>query len=266
MGEDFRARIGLAHLGDVGGGEALVHFAAALPGDDADARLPGDIAGEELVGEQDHPIDAPLGRHGLHHLDGVGAGAADVGLRLHRGGGVDVGDHRQARVTLLDQPHVFRGDRGGQRAAGEEVGDEHRLFRRKHLGGLRHEMDAGLHNNAGVAARRLPGERQAVADKVADAVEYLRSHVVVSQDDRVLFALQPVDLFDQRGLEPPLHRRDMIADLAPQRAGGLFHLRREREAEGTISHLNTLLLNMSISRAEDESRTEWRGASSQGLC
>jgi hypothetical protein len=35
MGEDFGAGIGLAHLGDVGGGEALVHLAAALPGDDA---------------------------------------------------------------------------------------------------------------------------------------------------------------------------------------------------------------------------------------
>ena len=66
----------------------------------------------------------------LDHLHGVGAGAADVGLGLHLGGGVDVGDHRQARIALLDQPHVGAGDRGGQRAAGAQVGDQHGLVRR----------------------------------------------------------------------------------------------------------------------------------------
>ena len=54
----------------------------------------------------------------LHHLDGVGRGAADVRLRLHLGRGVDVGDDRHARVALAQQPHVGAGDRLGQRAAG----------------------------------------------------------------------------------------------------------------------------------------------------
>ena len=75
-------------------GEALVHLAAALPGDDLDVGLARDVAGQELVGEQDHAVDAPAT---LDHLHGVGGGAADVGLGLHLGGGVDVGDDRHAR-------------------------------------------------------------------------------------------------------------------------------------------------------------------------
>jgi hypothetical protein len=54
---------------------------------------------------------------------------------------------------------------------------------------------------------------------VAHAVEDLGRHVVVGQDDGVLLALQPVDLGDQRGLQPPLHRGDVMLDLVP--AGAL---------------------------------------------
>ena len=133
MSQDLRPRIGGAQLADVLAGEALVHFAAALPGDDADIGLAGDIAGEELVGDQDHLAHAPgLGRL-LHHLHGVGGGAADVGLGLHLGAGVHIGDDRQARVARLDQAHIGGGDGRGEAAARLKIGDQHGLVRAEDL-------------------------------------------------------------------------------------------------------------------------------------
>jgi hypothetical protein len=134
---------------------------------------------------------------------------------VHRGGGVDVGHHRQAGVALLDQAHVFGGDRRRQRAAGLQVGDQHGLVGGEGLGRLGHEVHAGLHDDLGVRARGFPRQSQAVADEVAHPVENLRRHVVVRQDHRVFFALQGVDRRDQGGVDAPLQGRDLRLDLLP---------------------------------------------------
>ena len=249
MSQHLGVRVGFLDLQDVGGGEALVDLAAALPGDNLDAGLARDVAGQEFIGDQDHPVDAPHSRGFLDHLYGVGAGAADVGLGLHLGGGVDVGHHRQARVALLDQPHVRPGDRGGQRAAGAQVRDQNGLLRRQDLGGLGHEVDARLDDHAGLGAGRFLGQAQAVADVVADPVENLRRHVVVGQDHRVLLGLQSIDRRYQRGLGAPFHRRDVAFDLFPDRGGLRLDLRGKRELEPIGGHARLLMLKLSISSA-----------------
>ena len=219
MGQDLGIRIRRPHLGDIGRVEPLVHDAAALPGDDADVGLGRDITGQEFVRDQNDLVDAPFLRRPLHHLHGIGAGAADVGFGLHIGRGVHIGDHRQARMALFDQPHVSPGDRLGQRTAGLEVRDQHRLVGAEDFRGLGHEMHARLDDDLRLRARGLLGQTQAVADIVADPVEDLGRHIVVGQDDGVTLALEPVDLDDQLGLGRPLHRGDEIPDLVPDRRG-----------------------------------------------
>ena len=234
-------RIGGAQLDDVGGVEALVHLAAALPGDDLDGGLARDVAGQELVRQQNDAVHTPFGRDMLDHLHRVGAGAADVDLGLHLGGGVDVGDHRHAGIALLDQPYIGAGDRGGQRTAGAQVGDQHGLVGADHFRGLGHEQDAGLDDDRGVGLGRLAGQTKAVADIVADAVEDLRRHIVVRQDDGVLLALQRVDRGDQRRLQPPFQRGDARLDLLPDRAGCGLNLAGERQRHGSVRHNSPLL-------------------------
>ena len=58
---------------------------------------------------------------------------------------------------------------------------------RQDLRRLRHEVDAGQHDDVGVGLRPLLGQGQRVAHDVGDAVEDLRRLVVVGQDDGVAF-------------------------------------------------------------------------------
>ena len=87
----------------------------AGPGDDFDAGLarrrsaPGIRPGSMITSGT--PSDSTTSSR-------VAGGAADIGLRLHRGRGVDVGDHRDAGIALAQQPDIGRRDRARQRAAG----------------------------------------------------------------------------------------------------------------------------------------------------
>ena len=146
----------------------------------------GDVLRQILVGQHDHLGHAEA----LDDLAGVARGAADVALGLHRGRGVDVGHDRHAGPALAQQPHVGGGDRGGERAAGAQVGDQHALGGIEELGGLGHEVDAGQHDHLGIDLHGFAGERQAVADDVGHAVEDLRRLVVVGEDDGVALALE----------------------------------------------------------------------------
>ena len=86
------------------------------------------------------------------------------------------------------QAHVGGRDRGGERAAGAEIGHEHGLLGIEQLRGLGHEVDAGQDDHPGIGAHRLARERQAVAGDVGDAVENLRRLVIVREDDGVALA------------------------------------------------------------------------------
>ena len=120
-------------------------------------------------------------------------GAADVGLGLHLGGGVHVGDDDGAGVLGLPGAQLVGGDRVGQRAAGVRVGDQHGLLGRQDLRRLGHEVDAGEDDRGGVAGRGDPGEGEGVAHVVGDVLD-LRRLVVVRQDDGVALGGEPADL------------------------------------------------------------------------
>src|SRR5439155_26586234 len=138
------------------GGEALVHLAVPLPQDDLDPRLPGDVAAQELVRQED---DAPAAER-LDDLDRVGRSAADVRLGLHGRGRVDVADHRNPGVTLAQEAHVVRRDRGGQGATRLEIGNQDGLFGAEELGGFGYEVDARQDDHFGVGPGGGSGERE----------------------------------------------------------------------------------------------------------
>ena len=73
-------------------------------------------------------------------------------------------------------------------------------------------MHPGEDDHVGVGARRLAGQRETVADDVADGVEDVGGLVVVRQDDRVLLALQLQDRGDVLGHDRPLEARHMALD------------------------------------------------------
>ena len=150
------AGIGRAHVRDVLRREALMHLAVALPGDDLDLGLGLHVLRKVLIGDEQHARRAEA----LDDLHRVGGGAADIALGLHGGGGVDVGDDRHARIGLAQHAHVCGRDRRRQRAAGAQIRDQHGLVGVQKLGGLGHEVHAGLHDDLGVRARSFLGELQ----------------------------------------------------------------------------------------------------------
>ena len=185
-------------------GELLVDLAAPVPQDQLDAGLLCDMAAEEGVGQEDHPVRTPFGRHRLDHLRGIGRGAAGVGFGLHRRAGVDVGDHGRGRVAVTQFAHVGGGDRGGERTARLEVRDQHGLAGRQDLRALGHEVHAGQHDQVGVAVGRGLRQRQRVAGDVGHAVEDFRRLVAVGHDHRAALALEDVDRVDPRQVQRPL--------------------------------------------------------------
>ncbi len=130
--QELGARVGRAHVGDVGGPDAGVHVALAGPHVHAPAGDLLDVGAQEHVGaEQDLGVGPVLAPDVLDHLDRVRGGAAVVGLGLDLGGGVHVHDHHGARVLGLPGAQLVGGDRVGQRAAGVQVGQQHGLLGRE---------------------------------------------------------------------------------------------------------------------------------------
>ena len=159
-----------------------VHVALAHP--DVHVRATGlalHVRTEELVGEEE---DLTIGGDGVDDVDGVRRRAADVGLGLHRGRGVDVRHDDGTGVLGLPLAQLVGGDGVGERAAGVGVGDQHRAVRREQLGRLGHEVDAAQHDRRRSARRGQPGQLQRVAHVVSDLLD-LRHLVVVGQDQRV---------------------------------------------------------------------------------
>ena len=204
MGQHDETAMALAIAADVLGGEALMHLAAPMPRDDLDLCPGRDVFCQILV--RDH--DDAVGAQRLDDIDGIRRGAADVGFGLHLRGGIDVGDDRYTRVMLPHQTHIRARDRGRERATGLEVGDEHRLVWREELGRLRHEVYAALDDDPGTRARGCLGQLQRVAAEVGNGVEDLRRHVVMRQDDGVLFAFEAIDVVHVGREATPIRSRE----------------------------------------------------------
>ena len=164
------------------GADALVHV--ALPHPDLDPPVgphPAHVGAEEEIGQEE---DALVLGDGVDHVEHVAAGAAVVELRLHLRGGVDVAHRDVAGELRLPPAHVLRGDRGGERAAGLEVGQQHPLRGRQDRRGLRHEVHAGEHDHLGVRRGRLPREAERVAHVIGHVLHF-RALVVVGDHDGV---------------------------------------------------------------------------------
>lgn len=73
-----------------------------------------------------------------------------------------------------------------------EIREQHLLFRREHLGRLRHEMHAGEEDDPGVGLLRLDGERQRIAQEIGYLLHF-GQRIVVRQDNGVLLVFEPLD-------------------------------------------------------------------------
>ena len=248
MGEHDRAGMVGAEAADVLGREAFVHLAAAVPGDDLDLRLVGDVLGQELVGDEDDRVDAAFGGDRFDHRDRVRRRAADVAFGFHVGRGVHVGDDGQVRVFLLQQAHVGAGDGGGERAAGFEIGDQHRLVGRQDLRRLGHEVDAGLDDDLRVGLGRFARELERVADEIGDAVEDFGRLIIVREDDGAALFLQAVDLGDHRREVRPFDFGNDVRHFRVEFARGRGHLGRvsQLRLERWFRHRTLIMLNLSI--------------------
>ena len=112
-------------FGNVGGGEGFVHLTGPGPGDDFFLRLFRGVLRQILIRNHDDRIT--LG--GLDNVERVRGGAANIGDRFDGGGGVHIGDNGHPGILRAHGHNVFRRDRGGERAAGAAIGDEHGFFR-----------------------------------------------------------------------------------------------------------------------------------------
>ena len=134
---------------------------------------------QELIRQEE---DLAVGGNRVDHGFRVTAGAAVIALGLDLGGGVDVADDHGAGVLGLPCAKLVGVDRGGQRAAGVQVRDQHGLVGRQDDRGLGHEMHAAKHDHLGVGLGRLARESERVAHIVGDVL-HLGHLVVVGQDD-----------------------------------------------------------------------------------
>ena len=178
MGDEDRLGVGCLAGLDLGGAEAVVHVAAALPVEDFFGGAPGGVEGQVAV--RDH--QDPGGCQRIDNRNGVGGGAADVALGLDRGGGIDVGDHRHPGKFGFPGLELLRGDGGGHVAAHILPGQEHGLARAQDGGGFRHKMDPAKHDDLGRGLGRSHGQGQGVTQKIGHVLNFSRL-VIVGQEN-----------------------------------------------------------------------------------
>ena len=187
MGDEDRLGMGrLARL-DLGGAQAVVNVAAAIPVEDFFGGAPGGVEGQIAV--RDH--QDPGGCQRIDYLDDIGGGAADVALGLDRGGGIDVGDHRHPGKFGFPGPKLLGGDGGGHVAAHIFPGQEHGLVRAQDGRGFRHEMDPAKHDDLGRGLGRGHGEGQGVAQKIGHILNFSRLVIVGQENPPALFQPAP---------------------------------------------------------------------------
>jgi hypothetical protein len=163
----------------------------------------GDVTAEVAVGNENHFI----GIEGVDHLDGVGAGAADVAFGLDRRRGVDVGHHRPPGEPGLHLAQALDGDHVGHRAAGVGTGQKDDLLRRQNRRAFGHEMNAAENDHLALGARRFQRQGQGIAGNVGHGLN-LVALVVVRQQQGIAFLGQPANFLEHFFLS---HRPPSIA-------------------------------------------------------
>jgi hypothetical protein len=156
-----------------------------------------------------HKQQILLFRRGINDLDGVAAGANDVGEGLHFGAAIDVGDGVKIWIGLLKGLELVGRAAFLERTARVFIGQQDELVRVKDLGGLGHEVDAAKHDDFRFGFGGLLREAQRIAHVIGHILD-LRHLVIVRENDRVELALK-VDDFPRKRIEP--RRRNGCADL-----------------------------------------------------
>ena len=126
----------------------------------------------------------------------VGGGDADVAQGFHFGGGVDVADEGVIGIFFSQAAHVTGVDAIGQGTAAVGIGIEHGFVRAQHFRGFRHETHRRENDHLGGRLSGNFGQAVGIARVVGDAIKNLRRHVIVRQDDRVLFFFECFDALD----------------------------------------------------------------------
>ncbi len=188
------------------GADAGMDVALPEPEVEMPARLMFDVQAEEHVGQEEH---LALGRDRPHDVDRVGRRAAIVGLRFHRGVGVDIGDDDPVGVLGAPRTDLVGGHRRRERASGQRIGEQHARIRRQNRGRLGHEVHAAEHDQRRVALRGTLGELERIADEVREILDR-GDLIVVGEDQRIAFAPQPCDSGDERLV---VHRADLSVGL-----------------------------------------------------
>ena len=209
-----------------------VDVALAVPHVHAPAELLLDVGAEPHVGaEQDLGVLAVGLVDVAHDVDRVGRGAAVVGQRLDLGGRVDVHHDDPVRVLRAPGGELVGVDRGRQRAAGVEVGDQHRLLGAQDRGRLGHEVHAAEDDRRSPsAARGLPREAERVADVVGDVLD-LGHLVVVGEDHGVARSARARATSSWRA-------RDLLGDRPEAARGGYLLSRGHGQVHGSTSRIS----------------------------
>ena len=162
----------------VGRAERRVHVALPHPHLDGAPRHAAHMASQEEVRHEQH---RHVGRQCLDDRHRVARGAAVVGLGLHRGAAVHVGDDHAIGMGGAPRAHVLRLDRGRERAPGIRVGDEHALVGVGDGSRLGHEMHAADDEQRRIELAGASRHPQRVRDHVRHVLD-LGSLVVVGQN------------------------------------------------------------------------------------
>ena len=187
-------RLGLPAV-DVGRADAGVDVALAEPDVELAARDLLEPHPEEHVRAEQ---DLLVGRDRLDDRLRVPGRAAVVGLGLDLRGRVHVGDDDGSRMLGLPGAELVGRDRGGERAAGVRVRDQHRLVGREDRRGLGHEVHAAEDDRLGLGGRCLAGQAERVADVIGHVLHF--GHlVVVGEDHGTALARQGLHLFLHAG-------------------------------------------------------------------
>src|SRR5207248_5046871 len=146
-----------------------------------------------------------LRRDRLDHGLRVPGRAAVVALGLHLRRRVHVGHDHGARVLCLPVAELLGVDRGGERAAGAEIGEEDRLLRTEDRRRLGHEVDTAKDDRLRVGRGRLARKAERVADVVRDVL-HLGALVVVGEDHGVLRGCEGANFVVESGGRGDGHR------------------------------------------------------------
>ena len=112
------------------------------------------------------------------------------------GGGIHVGHHQAIRVCGPPRAHVGRLNRGGERAAGVAVGNEHPLVRVRDRRGLGHEVHAADHQHRRIERRGAARHGERVGHHVGQVLD-LGPLIVVGENRGAALRLEVADFLDQ---------------------------------------------------------------------